>query len=71
MIQMSHFNPPKIMAFGRHQLKAALRRKPIPNFLASMSVSVAMLKINPLMLRLSQGPFRHQSLTRGHRHVLL
>jgi hypothetical protein len=46
------------MAFGMplHHLKAALRRKPIPNLLASMSSSVILLK-NPLMSRLGQEPF--------------
>ena len=52
-----------------HNLKAALRRKRIPNHLENKSLSVVLVK-NPLMLRLGQGPICHQFLTRWY-HVLM
>jgi hypothetical protein len=52
-----------------HNLKAALRRKSIPNHLENKSLSVVLLK-NPLMLRLGQGPICHQVLTRWYRVLM-
>ena len=48
-----------------HHLKVALKRHPIPTFLACMSYSVVLLK-SLLMVHLGQGPCSHQSVSRGN-----